>query len=105
MNLNEIQDIVKDFVNRNNMEASLEIRALDLVSEVGELSKEILKGTKYGKQEFSVTQGWTNEFGDVLYSLICLANIGGVDLENAINTAMDKYKKRFVEKGDMGSGN
>jgi len=42
--------------------------------------------------------------GDVLFSLICIANNTEINLEIALNKALNKYRKRFNEKGDVGSG-
>lgn len=39
------QQTVSDFVQAHNLEASVHARLLDLASEVGELSKEVLKGS------------------------------------------------------------
>ena len=75
-----------------------------LVSEVGELAKEILEGTAYGRAPFEVPEGWTGELGDALFALVCLANSTGVDLEAALNAALEKYRERLAFGGDAGSG-
>lgn len=92
-----------EFVKEHQLETSVEARLLDLVSEVGELSKEVLKGTDYGKQQLCLTPKWEEEFGDVIFSLICLANSTGIDMENALNLALEKYKIRYEKSGDIGS--
>ena len=46
------QDEVKEFTKKNRLSASPEVHMLDLMSEVGEIAKEILKATDYGKKEF-----------------------------------------------------
>lgn len=101
----DLQNEISNFVKKHNIETSVEARLLDLVSEVGELSKEVLEGSKYGKDKFVKTPEWENEFGDVLFSLICIANKTDINIESAINKALDKYKKRFAQKGEIGSGN
>ena len=80
-------------------------RMLDIVSEVGELSKEVLKSTTYGTKDFSVTEDYEMEFGDVLYSLLSLANETGIDSEKALDKILAKYKARIEKKGSMGSEN
>ena len=102
-----MQNKVKDFNNNvlKNKPLSPELRILDIQSELGELSKEILKSTGYGTKEFSVSTDFHLEFGDTLYSLICLANETNIDMEKALNDVLLKYKKRFEEKGNAGSGN
>ena len=42
------QQVVAEFVSAHHLEAPPEIRVLDLVSEVGEVAKEALKGSAYG---------------------------------------------------------
>ena len=83
---------------------SPEARMLDIMSEVGELGKEILKNTKYGTADFTLTEDFVMEYGDVLYSLLSLANETGVDSASALDMAIEKYRTRIKQKGDMGSG-
>ncbi len=104
MSLLEIQDKVNRFAKDMGISTSVNIRIIDLVSEVGELSKEVLKGTEYGIKQFRNTEGWESEIGDVLFSLICVANETDINLENCLNYVLDKYEKRFANKGDLGSG-
>ena len=104
MEISDLQRKVSNIVKKNELETNLETRLLDLVSELGELSKESLKSSDYGKEEFKYTDEWVNELGDVLFSLICVANNTNVDLETALNKALNKYKRRINKKGDIGSG-
>ncbi len=80
-------------------------RLLDIQSELGELSKEYLKNSRYGTQQFEITDDFCLEFGDVLYSLFSLAEELGVDAENCLDKVLEKYKKRLAKKGKMGSEN
>ena len=104
MNLFEIQEIISKFAQEKGINSSVDVRIIDLASEVRELSKEVLKGTDYGKKKFSKTEEWDNEIGDVLFSLICIANESGTNLTNCLKTVLEKYEKRFVEKRDLSSG-
>jgi NTP pyrophosphatase (non-canonical NTP hydrolase) len=99
-----LQGSVAAFVDEYGLEAPVHARALDLASEVGELAKEILDGTNYGRAPFEAPGGWTAELGDALFSLICLANSTGVDLEVALAGALEKYRERLALGGDAGSG-
>ena len=105
MKLNEIQTKVAHFVADHQIETDLKSRMLDMVSEIGELSKEILKSTDYGKKSFTPDADWENELGDTLFSLICIANQTDVNLSSALDKTLEKYQNRFGKKGDMGSGN
>ena len=96
---------VADFVAAHDIDAPIEARVLDLVSEVGELAKEILKGSKYGRAPFAPPAGWAGELADTLFALLCLANSTGVDLDAALAAALAKYADRLATCGDAGSGN
>lgn len=100
--MKELQKKIREFVEKNDLVASSESRALDLAAEVGELAKEIVKSTNYGKSEAVVAKGIEWELGDVLFSTICLANKYNVDLEKALNKAIEKYAER-LQRGGAGS--
>lgn len=103
----ETQNQIDDFIRHNNMLASTESRLLDLVSEVGELSKAHLKATNYGRRKIhddNVPFGWSEELGDVFFSLICLANVNQVNLEMALDGVLEKYKDRISKTGEPESG-
>lgn len=104
MNLLDLQNKVNKFNKDKDINSDISISIIDLASEVGELSKEVLKGTDYGRKQFSKTEEWESEIGDVLFSLICVANETDTNLEDCLNYALDKYEKRFVSKGNLGSG-
>lgn len=100
-----MQEKVAHFVKHHHLETDVATRMLDLVSELGELSKEILKATDYGQNAFAPTASWADEMGDVLFSLICIANATGVDLEQSLSQVLDKYQKRIETTHRAGSGN
>ena len=52
MELPVLQKAVARFVETHGLQAAVQARLLDLVSEVGELAKEALKGTRYGREPF-----------------------------------------------------
>ena len=101
--LPHFQKTIAVFVEKNRLETSVETRLLDLVSEVGELAKEVLKGNGYGHQSFQPTAEWPGELADAFFSLVCLANSTGVNLEDGLAEALDKYTQRLASKGDTGS--
>lgn len=100
----DIQEVVQIFSDALGLNAPLESRVLDMVSEVGELSKELLKGTEYGDKEFLKTADWEGELGDVFFSLLCIANATGVNLGTSLESVLKKYEARFKNKGSIGSG-
>ena len=98
------QQRVAEFVAAHGLGTDVAHRLLDLVSEVGEVSKELLKVTQYGKSTFQENVQWEEELGDVLFALICVANTTGVDLETALAKVLTKYQNRIECKQDAGSG-
>ncbi len=84
------------------MESPLEHRLLDVVSEIGEFSKEVLKMSDYGRKESEHRKEAEEEMGDLFYSLITVANSLQIDLEKALNASLEKYEKR-MKKGSAGS--
>ena len=98
------QRTVASFVEEAGISAPVHARLLDLVSEVGELSKEVLEATDYGRNSFHPPDGWAGELGDALFALACLANDTGVNLEEALDAALDKYRERRALWDDVGSG-
>ena len=60
------QQKVAAFVARHNLQTTPETRLLDLASEVGELAKEALKSSAYGRQPAAPAgTAWQQEMGDV----------------------------------------
>ena len=76
MSLPDFQKNVAVFVADHQLEAPVETRLLDLVSEVGELAKEVLKGSDYGRKPAQLPPAWADELGDVFFSLICQSVTG-----------------------------
>lgn len=92
------QERVKIFVKRHNLEAKPEFRLLDMASELGEVAKELLIASKYGKSECLYTENIKRELGDLLFSLICLANTCNVDLDEALDMVLKGYEERMAKK-------
>jgi NTP pyrophosphatase (non-canonical NTP hydrolase) len=94
---------VAAFLAANEMESSPEFRLLDLVSELGELAKEVNESTAYGAtpEDLSVAE---DELGDALFALLALADSVDADAGEALETAISKYEARIAEKGDASSG-
>jgi len=98
-----LQDVVREFCETRGLKCSLEFRFLDLVSELGEFAKEIIKATDYGKRRFEFRREIKNELGDLFFSLIVIANHLDIDLEKALRLVLEKYEKRIKEKGTPSS--
>ena len=98
------QQHVKQFCEEHNMLSPTEFRTLDLVSEIGEVAKEILKMTNYGTKPLNKNNDIKLELGDAYFSLLALANTLDVDLEEALEQVLEKYNTR-LKKGGAGSEN
>ena len=97
----EFNEYVKNIAHREQMPVLA--RMLDIESEVGELSKEVLKNTKYGTKDFVISDDFKLELGDVLYSVLSMADEVGVDANNCLDMVISKYKARIDGSGNMGS--
>lgn len=100
----DFQTKVFAFVEAYNLKTSVETRLLDMMSELGEVAKETLKGSSYGKNEFSPSADWEEELADAFFALICIANSTGVNLESALDLVLAKYQARLEDRGEAGSG-
>jgi len=96
--------MAKELVQQYGLEHPIETRFIDLASEVGELGKELLKSSNYGKNPCQSSESIVNEIGDVLFSLACIANTLDIDMAEAMSAAINKYHARFSKTGDIGSG-
>ena len=72
MSLPAMQRRVAAFTARTGLDTGIPFRALDLASETGELAKEVLKATAYGREPFTPTGDWSAELADTLFALLCL---------------------------------
>lgn len=96
MTIKEAQQKVDHWVNTTGVRYFNELTNMALLTEeVGEVARIIAR--KYGEQSFKESE--TNidlgdEFADVLFVLICLANQTGVDLTSALTKNLEKKEKR-----------
>lgn len=99
-----LQEKIKKFCEENNMQSPVEHRVLDAMSELGEVAKEVLKMSDYGRKPATYREEIKSELGDVMYSLITIANTLHIDMEEAVDMVLEKYTKR-LKKGSAGSEN
>jgi NTP pyrophosphatase (non-canonical NTP hydrolase) len=74
-----------------------------LVEETGELARiySRTRGELKAKPGEDVSDAaLQEEMGDVLFVLLCLANQAGVDLGEALNGVLDKFRKRDAKRHD-----
>ncbi|MFN2245324.1 MAG: MazG nucleotide pyrophosphohydrolase domain-containing protein [Anaerolineae bacterium] len=91
------------FLARHELIHSPHIHTLDLASEVGEIAKAILEGSRYGESPLQSTPGLEAEVGDAFFSLLALAESLNVDLETALEDTLARYEARLAARGHPGS--
>jgi len=96
MTIKEAQQKVDQWVTTTGVRYFNELTNMALLTEeVGEVARLIAR--KYGEQSFKNNEennDLADEFADVLFVLICLANQTGVDLTDAFTKNIDKKEKR-----------
>lgn len=94
---------VKEFIEEKKLEGTTAFRILDLMAEVGEIASDAAKSADYGMDEESLDVK-KDEIGDAFFSLFAVANDLGIDAEDALNQALEKYESRISDSGSPGSG-
>ena len=100
MTIKEAQTKVDEWVNTTGVRYFNELTNMAILTEeVGEVARIIAR--KYGEQSFKKTDenaDLADEFADVLFVLICLANQTGVDLTNALEKNLIKKETRDKDR-------
>lgn len=96
MTINEAQKLVDQWINSTGIRYFDELtNTAILMEEVGEVAR--IMARKYGEQSFKAGEDDENladEFADVMFVLICLANQTGVDLTKALEKNLEKKTNR-----------
>jgi NTP pyrophosphatase (non-canonical NTP hydrolase) len=100
MTIKEAQQEVDNWINTIGVRYFNELTNMaQLTEEVGEVARIIAR--RYGEQsekESDKNKDLGEEFADVLFVLICLANQTGVDLTEAFERRMDNKTKRDKDR-------
>jgi NTP pyrophosphatase (non-canonical NTP hydrolase) len=95
MTISEAQQIVDEWINSTGVRYFNELTNMAILTEeVGEVARIIAR--KYGEQSFKESdkdKDLGDEFADVLFVLICLANQTNVNLTDA-------FKKNMIKKSE-----
>lgn len=94
---------VAEFIERHDLGAPPAFRLLDLVSELGEVAKDVNESTDYGTTPEEVDVS-TDEIGDVMFALLALADQLDVDAGEALAVALEKYESRLETQEKPSSG-
>jgi NTP pyrophosphatase (non-canonical NTP hydrolase) len=100
LTIKQAQKIVDDWINQfeEGYWPPLSMLA-SLMEEVGELAREINHRERIKKKKETETEKDIGlEMADILFSLICLANHYGVDLEGKFKEDMEKYSSRDLDR-------
>ena len=96
MTIKEAQESVDQWINTTGVRYFSELTNMAILSEeVGEVAR--IMARKYGDQSFKKSDedaDLADEFADVLWVLICLANQTGVDLTEALKNNIKKKTQR-----------
>ncbi|MDX5326800.1 MAG: nucleotide pyrophosphohydrolase [Bacteroidota bacterium] len=94
--IGELQGIVDDWIQNHGVRYFNELTNMaQLTEEVGEVARIISR--RYGEQsekESDKQKDLGEEFADVLFVLLCLANQTGTDLQAAFDRRMDRKTQR-----------
>lgn len=103
--MRDAQHKVDRFVAEHNVRAGAVTRVLDTQSELGEVAKEIIHLTDYGRRPMpdAVSPELRDEMGDLLFVILCLANELGLDLDAVLEEALTRYRLRFSKPGNTDS--
>lgn len=100
MTIKEAQNKVDEWVNTTGVRYFNELTNMAILTEeVGEVARIIAR--KYGEQSFKNSEEkveLADEFADVLFVLICLANQTGVDLTEALEKNLIKKESRDSDR-------
>ena len=100
MTIKEAQETVDKWVNTTGVRYFSELTNMAILTEeVGEVAR--IMARKYGDQSFKNNEkdiDLADEFADVLFVLICLANQTGVDLTEALVKNLEKKTKRDAKR-------
>ncbi len=100
MEIKEAQKIVDNWIKEYGVRYFNELTNLAILTEeVGEVARIISR--RYGEQsekESDKNKDLGDEFADVLFVLICLANQTGIDLESALQKNLEKKTIRDADR-------
>lgn len=100
MTIEEAQKTVDEWINTVGVRYFNELTNMaQLTEEVGEVAR--IMARRYGEQsekESDKDKDLGEEFADVLFVLICLANQTGIDLTKAFEKRMDNKTKRDKDR-------
>ena len=80
LTIRKLQECIKNIDHKNNMNDKY---MLKLMEEVGELAEAVRKNNRM-QDDQNIKGTIEEELQDVLYYIVCLANVNDIDLQNCI---------------------
>lgn len=80
LTIRKLQECIKNIDHKNNMNDKY---MLKLMEEVGELAEAVRKNKRM-QDDQNIKETIEEELQDVLYYIVCLANVNDIDLQNCI---------------------
>lgn len=80
LTIRKLQECIKNIDHKNNMNDKY---MLKLMEEVGELAEAVRKNNRM-QDDQNIKGTIEEELQDVLYYIVCLANVNNIDLQNCI---------------------
>ncbi|MCL2576110.1 MAG: hypothetical protein FWE33_06725 [Defluviitaleaceae bacterium] len=103
MIISDIQKYTAEVAEKWGLNTDAITRYADLVSEIGELGAELVKGTSYGTKPIEANDNLAMEMGDVIFVLALLANELDLNMKECFAKTMQKCEERMKQKGHIGS--
>jgi NTP pyrophosphatase (non-canonical NTP hydrolase) len=96
------QRTVAAFIEKHELDGEPAFRILDLTAEVGEIAADATDSTEYGAEPDALDIE-TDEIGDVLFSLLAVAESLDIDAGDALDESLEKYEQRITATGSASS--
>ena len=94
----ELQPL-KEFIAQHRLETQPAFSLLDIMSELGEVAKELLKATDYGRHPDTPDAArMRDEIDDLMFAVAYLSTLYDVDPEAAMWESVRKFERRLTEQ-------
>lgn len=87
-----VQDRVRDLSEINELLHNVETSYINLVDQVNDIGKEIIKSTEYGRNKVEVTENLKEGVGSTIVALLALCNSMDVSGRELSLEVLSKYE-------------
>ena len=90
---------LKEFIARHNLETKPADSVLDVMAQLGELSRTLLKETNYGREAIDVeSPAMREKIGDLMFAIAYLSTLYDVDPEEAMWQSVQRFGQQLESK-------